>query len=93
MLSLSVSYTTQKAAEVSLRSVTQFLFDLSDRFEICRSVESVSPHQQQLDQVSSDITTGNIESLRQVRKSESIVNWHDVSNSISRIDDNSSLKT
>jgi hypothetical protein len=71
----------------------RLLLDPSDGLEIGRSVEGVSSHEQQLDQVPSDVTTGDIEAASEMGESVSLIDGHDVGDSISRIDDDSSLET
>ena len=66
---------------------------MSNGLEIGGSVECVSSHEEQLDEVASDVSTSDVKSTGEMREGETFVDGDDMSNSISRIDDDSSLKT
>jgi len=76
-----------------ITNVAELLLDLSDCLKIGSSVEGVSSEQQKSDQVSSDISSSNVQTSGKMGKSESFVDGNDVSNTITRIDDNSSQQS
>ena len=74
-------------------NITKLLFDLSDGFEIGGSVECISSHKQELDQVSSHISTGNIQARGEMWECKSVVYGDDVSYTVSRIHYHARIKT
>ena len=50
-------------------------------------VESVAAKQQKLDQVSGDVPSGDVETSRQMRKSETFVDGANVGHAIAGVDD------
>jgi hypothetical protein len=70
---------------------TQSLLDTSHSLEIGCPLESVSSHQEKLDQVPRDISTSDIQSSSEVRQGESIIDGNDMGYTISRVDDNTGL--
>jgi len=73
--------------------VAELLLDLTDGLEIGGSVEDVAAEQQQLDQITSDIATGDIETSGQVGQRKTFVDGHNVRDTITRVDDDTSQKT
>jgi hypothetical protein len=56
-------------------------------------VKSVSSEQQQLDQVSRDISAGDVQASRQVRKSKAFVDGTNVSDAVAGVDDDTGQKS
>ncbi|KAH3680590.1 hypothetical protein WICPIJ_008210 [Wickerhamomyces pijperi] len=63
-------------------------FDLSDSFEVSGSVEGVTSSGQQVDQMSGDISTSDVQSLGQVVEHDGLVDRNDVSDTVTRVDNN-----
>jgi hypothetical protein len=76
-----------------LPDIAQFLLDLSYRLKIGSSVESVTPHKQQLDKITCDITTSDIEATCEVGKRETVVYGDDMRYTVTGIHDNASGET
>jgi hypothetical protein len=74
-------------------NIAQLLLDLANSFKISGTIERVTAKEEKLDEVSGDITASNIKTLGQVRKSKTFVNRNDVSDTITRIDNNTSKKS
>ena len=73
--------------------VAKLLLDLPDSLEVGRTVESVAAHEQELDEVSCNVTTSNVESAGQVWKREAVVHGHNVCYTIARVDDDTGCQT
>ena len=71
----------------NLPNIAELLFDLSNGLEIGCSVEGISAQEEELDKVSRHVTASNVETLCQMRKSMPVVDWNNVSATVSRIDD------
>lgn len=81
---------------VQLQVVTrkaQSLLDSSHSLEIRCSFESVPAHQEQLDEVPGDVSSGNIQPSSEMWERKSVVYWDDMRYTISRIHHNTRLKT
>jgi hypothetical protein len=66
---------------------------LADSLEIGGSVQGVATAQQQLDEVASDITSSDIQTLGKVVENNGLVDGNDVSDTISRVNDDTGAKT
>ena len=84
---------THRGHHLSAPSKAQLLLDLSDRLKVRCPVEGVTAHEQQLDKVSGDIATSDVETLGEVWEGKSFIDRDDVSNTVTRIDDNTCLQT
>lgn len=73
--------------------VAQLLLDLADGLEVGGSVEGVATHEEEFDEVAGDITTSNVQSPCQMRECEAVVYGDNVSDTISRVDNNTSSQT
>merc|ERR1740116_167396 len=69
--------------------VAQLLLDITHNLLLGRGGERVSSLRQDLLKISRDVTSGQIQSLHGVRQTVSLVDWHSVSHSITRIQHNS----
>ena len=67
--------------------VAELLLDLPNGLEISSTVERVSAHEEELDEVACDVAAGDVESSREVWKREAVVYGHNMSNTISRVYD------
>jgi hypothetical protein len=69
------------------------LLDLTDGLEIGSPVEDIAAEEEKLDEVASDVTTGDVETTGQVGQREALVHGHDVGHTVTRIDDHTSKQT
>ena len=85
---------SQLALDVQVETdVAQLLLDLTDGVEIGGPVEGISAEKEELNQVTGDVTTSNVQTLGQERESVTLVHRDDMSNTISGIDDNTGKET
>jgi len=73
--------------------VANLLLDLSDGLEIGRTVEGVTTHEQEFDQIPRDIAPGDVEPSREMRECEAVVYRHDVRHAVARVDHDASRQT
>ena len=73
--------------------VAELLLDFSHGLEISRTVESVTSHEQKLDQISRDVSSGDIKTPREVGQRKAVVHWNDVRHAIARVDHDTSRQT
>ena len=73
--------------------VAELLLHHPDGFEVGRLVEGVAAEQQQLDQIAGDVSPGNVETPRQMRQREALVDGADVRHAVAGIDDDTSQKS
>ena len=66
--------------------VANLLLDLPDGLKVGRAVEGVPAHEKELDQISRDVSPGDVKSPREVRERKAVVYGHDVRHTIPRID-------
>jgi hypothetical protein len=72
---------------------TNLLLDLTDGLKIGSPVEDVAAEEEQLDEVTGDVTAGDVETTGQVGQREALVHGHDVGHTVARIDDHTSQQT
>jgi len=68
--------------------IAELLLDLTDGLEVSGSVEGITTEEEELDEVASDIATGDIKTLRQMRKSKALEDRNDVGDTIARVNNN-----
>lgn len=88
----SISGETLLEIEVA-SDVAELLLDLTDSLKVSRAVKVVSAELEELDEVVGDITTGDVETVGQVRERETLVDGDDVGDTITRVHDDSGEKT
>jgi hypothetical protein len=76
-----------------ISAVAQLLLEHTDSLEVGGSVEGITAEKEQLNEVLGDITTSNINTLGQVRKSETLIDGDDVRDTITRIENDTSQET
>ena len=69
--------------------VAELLLHHPHRFEVGGVIECIALEQQQLDEVSGDVPAGDIQSLGEMRQSEALVDRTDVSDAVTRVNNNS----
>ena len=67
--------------------VAEFFFDRADGFEVGGAVERVSAPEEEGDEVAGDISTGHIESSREVVKDGALVYGDDMCDAVAGVDD------
>ena len=76
-----------------ISDVAQLLLHHANSLEVGGVIEGVSSKKKQFDEVSGDVSTGNVQTPRQVGQSEAFVNRTDVSHAVTRIDHDASQET
>ena len=76
-----------------LPDVAELLFDFSHSFKISSAVERVPPHEQKLDQISRDVSSGDIEPPREVGQRKAVVHRDDMRHAVARVDNETSCQT
>ena len=76
-----------------LPDVAELLFDFSHSFKISSAVERVPPHEQKLDQISRDDSSGDIEPPREVGQRKAVVHRDDMRHAVARVDNDTSSQT
>ena len=76
-----------------VRHVTELLLDLSNRLKVGRAVESVAPSQEQRDELPSDVSSGHVESSREMIQHGGFVDGDDVGDAVTRIDDHAAAQS
>lgn len=73
--------------------VAQLLLHLPHSLEISGTVEGVALPQHEFDEVSRNVTPGDVETSHALLQNVTLVYWDDVGNTVPRVDDHSRLKT
>ena len=77
---------------ICLPDVANLLLDLSDGLEIGRTVEGVTTHEQEFDQIPRDVAPSDVEPPREMRECKAVVYRHDVRHAIARVDHDASCQ-
>jgi len=73
--------------------IAELLLDLPHGLKVCSTIEGISAHEEELDQISGYVSSSYVETPGEVRHSVSIVHRNNVCNTISRVDDNTGSET
>jgi hypothetical protein len=71
-----------------LPDVAELLLNFSHGLEIGRAVEGVTPHEQKLDQISRDVSSGDVKTPSEVGQRKAIVHRDDVRHTIAGVNHN-----
>ena len=73
--------------------VAELLLDLSYCLKVSCTVERVSAHEQELDEVAGDIPSSDVESPGEMGKSKAVIYRHNMCDTVSRVDDHTRRQT
>jgi hypothetical protein len=75
---------------ICLPDIANLFLNLSDGLEIGRTVEGITTHEQEFDQIPRDVAPGDVESPCEMRKCKAVVYRHDVRYAVARVDHDAS---
>ena len=71
-----------------ITDIAKLLLNLAHGIEVSRPVKRVPAHQKELDEVTRHVASSNIKTTCEMGEGEAIVDWDDMGDTISRVDDN-----
>jgi hypothetical protein len=93
MFTMSCGFSLGEFITIVIGNIAELFLDISDDFSFSRGGHFITSFREDLDEVISDISTSKVHSENGMRKSISFIDGHGVSDTITRVEDDTSGST